>query len=186
MTSSPPPGVTAELWARLPVQERAVQWAAYFCDKEKVREIGKSNRGLWVERFLAYCGLGPGYSWCAAFVSQLLMRAGFGAFKSAAVLKWRDWAIEKGKLQYGPVRGALVYYVRGSGQVQQRHIGIVVATAGMPCPTEVHASGLIPKGYVETIEGNTSSGASGSQNDGDGVYRRLRLLSSWDASIVWW
>ena len=31
--------------------------------------------------------------------------------------------------------------------------------------------------YVTAIEGNTSSGASGSQANGDGVYRRKRNLS---------
>nr|MCW1079565.1 CHAP domain-containing protein [Streptococcus anginosus] len=32
--------------------------------------------------------------------------------------------------------------------------------------------------YYQTIEGNTSSGASGSQSNGGGVYRRTRNLGS--------
>lgn len=34
----------------------------------------------------------------------------------------------------------------------------------------------LSNGNIETIEGNTSSGNSGSQDDGDGVYRRERTL----------
>ena len=38
-------------------------------------------------------------------------------------------------------------------------------------------------GFVATVEGNTSSGTSGSQNNGGGVYRRVRPLSLVSAFI---
>ena len=180
-STAPPPGFSGGTWDSLPVQERAVQWAAYYADTLKVREL-PTNRGFWVERFLAYCGLGAGYAWCAAFVSECLKDAGWTKFKSAAVLKWRDWA-EDSACDFGkPVRGALGYWVRSSG----RHIEIVLAAEGEWCPTSVHESGKVPKGFVHTIGGNTSIGVNGSQNDGDGVYRRLRPVGNFDGFIRWW
>jgi hypothetical protein len=172
-------------WDALPVYEKAVQWAAYFADREKVRETG-TNRGYWVVKFLAYVGLGPGYSWCAAFVSDLLFLAGWSTFKSAAVLGWRDWANRLGRVRVKPSRGMLAYWVKGSGPSQKRHIEIVIATAGEACPTSVHSSGKVPVNYVHTIGGNTGSGIEGSQEDGDGVYRRLRRVGDFTGFIQWW
>lgn len=178
-----PAGWNGNNWLALPIQERAVQWAAYFADREKVREVG-NNGGYWVKLFLARVGLGAGYAWCAAFQSELLFRAGWLKYKSAAVLGWRDWGTRAGVLVYTPQRGDLAFWVRGSGKSQKRHIEIVIGTEGHP--TALHASGKVPAGYVLTIGGNTSSGSSGSQEDGDGVFRRLRRVSDFSGFIRWW
>jgi hypothetical protein len=180
-----PPSWKGSDWASLPIQEKAVQWAAHFADVEKVREKG-ANRGFWVEKFLGYTGLGGGYAWCAAFVSYLLFMAGWNDYRSAAVLGWRDWAAKKGLNRLVPKRGMLAYWVRGSGKKQVRHIEIVIATAGAPCPTSLHDSGKVPIGYIATIGGNTSSGQGGSQEDGDGAFRRLRRVSEFTGFILWW
>ncbi|MFJ3858147.1 peptidoglycan-binding protein [Streptomyces sp. NPDC090085] len=60
-------------------------------------------------------------------------------------------------------RGDIVFFSWDGGPVAD-HVGIV---------TEDSA----PGSAVRTIEGNTSSGAAGSQDNGDGVYRRSRARS---------
>ena len=179
--TTPPPGFSGGDWLSLPVQERAVQWAAYYADTVKVREL-PTNRGFWVAKFLAYCGLSEGYAWCAAFVSECLKDAGWKSFKSAAVWGWHDWADERCRIDSKPKRGALAYWTKPGS----RHIEIVIATEGEWCPGSVHESGKVPAGFVHTIGGNTSSGVKGSQNDGDGVYRRLRPVGNFDWFIRWW
>lgn len=177
-----PVGVNPTTFKNLPVQERAVQWAAQYADKIQVREVG-FNEGFWVTKFLGWVGLGGGYAWCAAFISYVLMDAGWTTFRSAAVLKWRDWAIDNHKIGGVPTRGDLAYWVKGDS----RHIEIVIATEGEICPKSVHESGKVPVGMIHTIGGNTSpQHKDGSQEDGDGVYRRLRPTSAFTGYIRWW
>src|SRR5690606_14901529 len=42
-----------------------------------VREASGRNDGTRVEEYLRYCELGPGYAWCAAFVSWCFGKAGY-------------------------------------------------------------------------------------------------------------
>lgn len=148
--------------------EKALLLMANLADRQRVREIG-TNRGFWVERFLAAAGLGPGYPWCAAALTwtcdQLeIDRPPKGA---AAVRNWVTWGIATGRhLPISQVqRGDLVYWLNRDGT---GHIGIVSHVAGS---------------IVFTIEGNTSSGERGSQRDGDGLYRRDRHIKAWHGVI---
>lgn len=181
-----PPKWYGKNWAALPVQEKAVQYAAYYADKEKVREVGGNNRGYWVARFLEYVWLKEGYAWCAAFISYLLYCAGWTYYRSASVLNWRSKSVKEGWSISKPVRGCLCLWVKGSGKTQSRHIEICISVAGEPCPTWLHKSGRVPAGYIQTIGGNTSSGIHGSQEDGDGVFRRIRPLSAFTHYVKWW
>lgn len=169
--SKAPPSWKGRDWDALPVQEKAVQWAAHYADHVRVRER-PVNRGFWVERFLAYVGLGPGYAWCAAFASEVTGRAGWFKFKSAAVLQWHRWARENGVIVTEPERGCLAYWIVGSGKNQRRHIEFVVGTERLP--------------YIRTIGGNTGPGEGGSQEEGDGVYRRERHRQAFTGYIKWW
>ena len=134
-------------------------------------ERGGANRGPRVERFLRSVGLGPGQPWCAAFVSHVLEAAG-----ARGPADGRGRVIRSGLAAHfitaGSVRasealrgvkavsdGAVVIWRRGSGPFG--HAGFVVRWRG--------ARG-------ETVEGNTSPGAGGSQADGDGVWRRTREI----------
>lgn len=60
-------------------------------------------------------------------------------------------------------RGDIVFFSWDGGPVAD-HVGIVTEDAA-------------PGASVRTIEGNTSSGSAGSQDNGDGVYRRTRARS---------
>lgn len=141
--------------------ERVLLCMAYLCDYFKVREVG-NNRGEWVEAFLDSAGVAGGNPWCASAltfacrVANTLLPNG-----PAAVRNWHEWFSDSAKLSQKPERGNIAMHNSGGGK---GHIGIVVKVVG-------------PLAF--TIEGNTSSGESGSQRDGDGLYRRTRLKGYW-------
>ena len=67
-----------------------------------VREIGGSNRGPYVEMYLVSVDLGPGFAWCAAFVSWCYQNAGVKAPRSGWVPSYalKDKRIyQRGKFQ---------------------------------------------------------------------------------------
>lgn len=140
--------------------ERALHLASY-CEKQKVREVGR-NGGLWVGRFLAAVGLGPGYSWCAAFVYWTLVESGADRKKlpsplnAARVAQWAAWAKQNGRLTERPRRGDAFYWLNANGT---GHTGLVRLAHEWP-------------DHVETIEGNTDGSGS---REGDGVYGRVRF-----------
>ena len=135
------------------------------------REHGGSNRGVRVERFLRSVGLGPGQPWCAAFVSYVLSAAGVHApldgqgrvIRSGLAARFITARSIRASEALRGVKtvpdGSVVIWRRGNGPFG--HAGFAVRWRG--------ARG-------ETVEGNTSSGTSGSQSNGDGVWRRTRTI----------
>ena len=104
----------------------------------------------------------PNQAWCATFVVSMAIRSGTilpantnstktlaNAFKR--INKWHTTK---------PQIGDIVFYKFSSGANFVDHLGIV---------ERVNSST-----QITTIEGNTSSGTTGSQNNGNGVYRRTR------------
>lgn len=131
-----------------------------------VREEWGTNRGYWVNRFLLSAKSKPGNQWCAAFVAFCLDSA---RVKSLAVRS----ALARSYVRPNSVKatrviaenmeipaGSVVVWRRGNTIFG--HVGFVVQWKGK--------SGT-------TVEGNTSSGVRGSQNDGDGVYMRKRTIN---------
>lgn len=149
-------------------RERRVLAAAWLNDLVKPREKTGNNDGEVVEAILQSCGLGKGNPWCAAAQTTvaLVARVGKPIHNPASVREWRLWAKHD---RYIPVksvqRGDLVTkdYHKGKG-----HIGIVVKRFGI---------------WVTSIEGNTADGDTGSQREGQGMYRRTRLISFWSDAI---
>jgi len=145
--------------------ERVLLAAAVLADDIKVREEGGNNCGEWVEAILGSVKLGEGYPWCAAMIEFCcdvagVEQSGLSDRASAAVAQWLSWAKANGKVVDKPKRGDLCVWIRTEGN----HMGIVVTPGAS---------------YINSIEGNTSSGATGSQRDGGGCYRRSRLRSAW-------
>lgn len=153
-------------WELLENGERVLQAMAILADVVRVRESG-TNRGYWVESFLAKCGLGPGYPWCAAALSFACDAVDVPrpAKGGASCAMWRAWARDQKKLVTEPKRGRACVKDYGQGK---GHIGIVVRTVGP---------------LVWSLEGNTGPGEAGSQRDGDGLYRRVRSRRFWDHYI---
>lgn len=153
---------TWPVWPDLPRSERLVQLAAYHCDVLHVREEPESsNRGPWVDRYLAAAGVEPGNPWCAAFVTFLAGVAGYDDLPShpAAVASWAHWARDTRRRRDVPRRGDLFYILHPSGT---GHMGIVLS------PPD-------GAGQIRTIEGNTNEGGG---REGYEVARRERHARS--------
>lgn len=114
-----------------------------------------------------------GVPYCAMFVSWVLDQAGqsCSGFPTASCSSGKSGASKAGLIRSNKKSaqpGDLVIFDWGSdGNVD--HIGIVELNKGS---------------YIQTIEGNTSSGTSGSQSNGGGVYRRTRDWSTVNCVIA--
>ncbi len=112
------------------------------------------------------------FSWCGTFCSYVYVGGGFQMppidtelgvhyvptlYHKAKALKWETTEPKMGDL-------VLFDFVK-DGKTFAQHIGIF-------------HSWLIEGKEFTTIEGNTSSGNKGSQNNGDGVYKRKRDIST--------
>ncbi len=149
-------------------------------------EVGTTEQGRNCGRgpsaYLRSVGLGCGYAWCAAFTSwaltqgradgprrqdgTLVRTAGARAFNEATSTVSARLVLRG---THRPPPGSVVTWRRGN--TWQGHSGLVVrddnaAQRGLDWYARC---GL-------TVEGNTSSGRSGSQRDGDGVWRRQRCI----------
>jgi len=105
-----------------------------------------------------------GSPWCAAFIRWCLVQANVQNYPPIPnpyyVPYVEAWGRNNNRfVSSGPNPGDLVIF----GDQIASHIGFV----------ERRLDG----GWVQTIEGNTSAGTTGSQNNGDGVYRRKRSPS---------
>jgi hypothetical protein len=104
--------------------------------------------------------------WCGSFCKYILDKTGTGGepspvYTPSGVQGYRSvgrFIPRNGN----PEPGDLVFFDWAGGQSAggTDHVGMVEA--------------VLPDGRIQTIEGNTSSGSSGSQSDGGGVWRRIR------------
>lgn len=111
---------------------------------------------------------GTCFLWCAAALSYWFSQADASALVAATTSKGfvytpsgAQWFQRNRRWGLTPQRGAVVFFRFHGDRIH--HAGIVV--------------GVNTDGSITTIEGNTSSGAAGSQRDGGGVYRRVRRSS---------
>lgn len=105
--------------------------------------------------------------WCVIFIwwifhqanaSKLFYGGNRIALCSALFNFHKSQAVSRSALKPGDI----VFFDFSGRGVDTSHVGIVESVSGTS---------------IITIEGNTSSGSSGSQSNGDGVYRRTRSLS---------
>lgn len=100
-------------------------------------------------------------SWCMEFIWWCFKQAGMDFYKTASCTAcykhYASRAVSRNSLKPGDI---VFFDWDGSGDCD--HVGIVES---------------VGSSRVTTIEGNTSSGNSGSQSNGDGVYRRYRTYS---------
>ena len=124
--------------------------------KEKPPGSDKVRYGDWYPM--------PGAPWCAMFVSWVLDKGGITGFKHAYTPTGAELFRKAGRwFTSGPRPGDIVYFDFPDSLHRIQHVGFVEKTNG--------------DGSITTIEGNTSSGNSGSQDRGGGVYRRVRTSS---------
>jgi CHAP domain len=107
-------------------------------------------------------GLPAREPWCAMFVWDVFRRAGGTdsvAPKTAYTPTLANWFRSQGRWTETPAVGAIVFYDWPDNVRRIQHVGIVESFTAST---------------ITTIEGNTSPGAAGSQDNGDGVWRRTR------------
>lgn len=140
-----------------------------------VKEVGYSrwsdpNPGTKYGRWYAAKTGSPyfgrsGVPYCAMFVSWVLSQAGMippgGVFAYCPTGLNNARRLGRVHDKHGASPGDIVFFDWNRDGLAD-HVGIVTANRGS---------------YLETIEGNTSSGRRGSQSNGGGVYRRARSLS---------
>lgn len=142
-----------------------------------VTEASGKNDGPEVEMFLKSVGRKKGDSWCSAFVSYCLTAANVKEPKIRSGLA-RDFKRSRYVILANQVLRGVKTIPPGSivgwekGNTIFGHIGFVL--------TEWN------KQYGTSIEGNTSSGAKGSQSDGDGVYIRSRSIQPANYFRIMW
>ena len=104
-----------------------------------------------------------GVPFCAMFASWVLDRAGIKAFgfPTASCVTIASGARKAGTIRSSKrdAQAGDVVLFDWDGDGSPDHVGFVELNMGS---------------YIQTIEGNTSSGKSGSQSNGGGVYRRTR------------
>lgn len=130
------------------------------------KEEWGDNRGYWVNRFLYNVKSKPGNQWCAAFVSFCLDSANVKTLKTRSALARnfvRPYSIKATRVISENMEipaGSIIIWRRGTTIFG--HVGIVKSWKGK---------------QGTTIEGNTSSGLQGSQDNGDGVWERKRTIN---------
>ena len=96
--------------------------------------------------------------WCASFVSWCFKGTGLVP-KTASCLNMLEWFERRGQIVKEPKPGDIVFFKYPTNKRRTNHVGIVVAASGK---------------IINTIEGNTSSGSTGSQDNGGMVAQRNR------------
>ena len=109
---------------------------------------------------------GARYSWCVTFVQWVIGQCGGSKLlnagkKTASCSVLADYAKKKNLWVTGNYQPGDLVFMNFSNTTATQHIGIVEK---------------VKDGYIYTIEGNTSSGDSGSQSNGGMVARRQRAL----------
>lgn len=134
------------------------------------RELGytesppDSNRTKYWD---AYEPSWQGQPWCVIFLWWVFQEAGermafFGGAKTAACSTLLNWYRQQGQgISLNEIqRGDIVFY-NFSGSSSPQHVGIVISRAG---------------NLVTCIEGNTSPGSEGSQDNGGCVAKKSRYI----------
>jgi len=129
------------------------------------------NRGDSVEAIQRNNGGKPGQSWCGWTIAEILRRAGAtepkyrGGMAQGYINKRsiRATRVAKGYYRVSPGYIAVWAKYKGKRNTGSGHVGIVVRQ--------------IANNKVQTVEGNTSNGEAGNQSDGDGIYKRTRMIN---------
>lgn len=108
-----------------------------------------------------------GQPWCCMFVWWVFKATGlselfYGGGKTASCTALMNYAKSKGQWITGGYRAGDIILYQFDNDAYADHVGICENVTGST---------------VTCIEGNTSKGNSGSQANGDGVYRRVRSTS---------
>ena len=102
---------------------------------------------------------GASYPWCATFISWLFKPEQCLCKKTASCLEMLEWFEKRKQVVKEPQTGDIVFFKYPTNNRRTNHVGLVVS---------VHDK------VINTIEGNTSNTAQGSQDNGGMVAQRNR------------
>lgn len=149
--------------------EKAVAWA--LARVGTTESPAGSNKGPYPISHCQVFTIGyDGVPWCGCFVASAAIEEAGADVPLKARLAYTPYICTDAMADTNGLRrvslddverGDLVVFNFGSGIA--KHVGIAV--------------GPITGGMTDCVEGNTSSGTSGSQDNGGGVYRRSRPIS---------
>lgn len=127
-----------------------------------VEQGGSDGHSGNITKFGKWYGL-DGQPWCGMAVSYWFYMAGLPLPAStskgfAYTPSGAQWFKDTNRWSTTPQVGYVVFFSWDGRRID--HVGLVTAVNS--------------DGSIQTIEGNTSGGTSGSQNNGGGVYRRTR------------
>lgn len=169
-------GATERRWAALNVMLR---WARNGLTEDpagsnRVPELSKAGASLGVPDGLTRMG----WPWCAYAVMLACLEAGFPTARDG-LIRWR----------FNPLYTVDILAKAQAGQFGMRLVGadevepgdlVLFKLSGSGDPVD-HIGMVLARprnGTVQTVEGNTSAGDRGSQNNGGGVYQRVRATST--------
>lgn len=152
-----------------------------------VRERGAPNDGPMVDAFTRADGLaGENYAWCQAFQNAMWRLATGGKLVRTVHADGRiEYAIRGGKMLANGTAsvGLFIGWAKALNLIVQRpargdHVAFQFGSDNWPDHVGQieRVISIGPIVIIQTIEGNTSSGEEGSQDEGDGVYRRRRAM----------
>lgn len=149
-------------------RDKAVRWA--LSRVGVVEHPAYSNSGPFITDWIRHGGGEPGYAWCQYFCDAGLLVGGGVQLQSGYTPEVVQWAKKK---KHGLKISSLVH-ARPGDFIYFKFPGV----SSDPCD---HVGLFLSQGNdtITCVEGNTSSGNSGSQQNGGGVFKRTR-----DKSIV--
>lgn len=127
-----------------------------------VRELIGNNDGERVEGYLTAVGLRKGQPWCAAFISWIFKEGGYDRPRTG----WSPDLFNK-KVNTTKVLPAQVFGIWFPKLKRIAHVGMIEKQEG---------------DWIISIEGNTNIAGS---REGDGVYRKRRLVKGIHAYADW-
>lgn len=121
-----------------------------------------SNWGVPVQDWIKFTGYGGPVPWCGCFACFAVVHEGGAKIPVRVRLGYHGYIDQDARANRNGLHAVSVNDARPGDVVAYdfAHVGVIVG------PTR--------DGMVHAIEGNTSSGISGSQNNGGGVYERRR------------
>jgi hypothetical protein len=137
-----------------------------------------SNRGLLIDKWNRQAVGVVGVYWCASFVHSMFAAVGFPLWGGGSVSAIVEGARKRKMIVSRPRRGDLVCFDFDQDGSKDDHIGFVVRVLALRWLNGTFV------GWVKTCEGNTSSGAAGSQDNGGGVFIRRRWIRGNIAATV--
>lgn len=124
----------------------------------------RNNWGPMVSKFLRSTGINFPAAWCMAMWHYIYQQIGVSLGGGASVGNFEEWGRKHGDIVKRPRRGDLgAWEFTGDGWPD--HIFGIRRVLR-----------LGPVWVLSTVEGNTSSGTAGSQDNGGGVYFRRRMV----------